>query len=125
MNMCGSTLVYIYICIYIYIYIYIYILVYISIYIYIYIYIYTHTYTYIYIYILEWTRTFHVRSEWISKVMDQIVALVRRPFDRRVDQPKSMQETNLNPCKKRTRVHARNESESMQETDPNSCKKQI
>ena len=50
----------------------------------------THTLSYAYIYtclvILEWTRTFHVRSEWISNVMDQIVALVRRPFDRRVNQ---------------------------------------
>ena len=54
--------------------------------IYMYIYIYTYAYIYVYIYILEWTRTFHVRSEWISNVMDQIVALVRRPFDRRVDQ---------------------------------------
>ena len=39
-------------------------------------------YIYIFIYILEWTRTFHVRSEWISNVMGQIVTSISRPFDR-------------------------------------------
>ena len=69
-----------YICIYVYMYICIYVYLYICIYVHIYICI------CVYMCILEWTRTFHVRSEWISNVMDQIVALVRRPFDRRVDQ---------------------------------------
>ena len=50
-------------------------------YLYIYIYAYVYTDVYIYMYILEWTRTFHVRSERISTVMDQIVALISRPSD--------------------------------------------